>query len=473
MKSKKITSLILAIILIFSAVGISAYADEPTSTTETTTQQTTLSEKEAQELLEKQKLELALKLEESEKKLGEFEEAAKTTAEYIEALDEKIGYLNEELNLLDGELRTAQAKVNKLDKQIKTLEEKLSKVKKDYDDAVSDLDKLQDKFETTYNAYCLRLRAMYISGKDSIIVALITSSDIAQLFNRYEMIKAVAKSDTALLREVNSRMDEIGVQKGIIEKEKQELEVDAKSLDTKRLQLASARDKVEHNQEQIAHKKITLAEDRAESDALYAKYTEQTQMYSEYKYEDEELIAQVDQEIDDLLNGLKTPDEVTTASASDIEHKNDKNDSINEGGSLYSGSNAVLNMTYPAPGHYAVSQTFGHYRNGRAHTGIDYPYPVGSKVVAAQKGIVVKVKRLNYSYGYYIMIYHGTDAKGRKIVTLYAHNSSILVSVGQSVKKGQQIAKGGSTGNSTGPHCHFELIMDGAKVNPANYLSKK
>ncbi|MBR6392557.1 MAG: M23 family metallopeptidase, partial [Eubacterium sp.] len=104
------------------------------------------------------------------------------------------------------------------------------------------------------------------------------------------------------------------------------------------------------------------------------------------------------------------------------------------------------------------------------HTGTDFPCPVGSKVVAAQKGIVITVKRLNYSYGYYVMVYHGTDAKGRKIVTLYAHNSSILVSVGQSVKKGQQIAKSGSTGNSTGPHCHFEVIIDGAKVNPKNYL---
>lgn len=69
------------------------------------------------------------------------------------------------------------------------------------------------------------------------------------------------------------------------------------------------------------------------------------------------------------------------------------------------------------------------------------------------------------------MIYHGTDAKGRKIVTLYAHNSTRLVSVGQTVKKGQVIAYAGSTGNSTGPHCHFEIRMDGTPVNPAYYLS--
>ena len=70
------------------------------------------------------------------------------------------------------------------------------------------------------------------------------------------------------------------------------------------------------------------------------------------------------------------------------------------------------------------------------------------------------------------MIYHGTDAQGRSVVTLYAHNSSILVSVGQSVSRGEVIAKSGSTGNSTGPHSHFEIRFDGTRVNPTNYLSR-
>ena len=81
------------------------------------------------------------------------------------------------------------------------------------------------------------------------------------------------------------------------------------------------------------------------------------------------------------------------------------------------------------------------------------------------------VTRLDYSYGYYVMISHGTDARGRSVVTLYGHNSSILVSNGQSVKKGEQIAKSGSTGNSTGPHCHFEVRFNGQRANPKNYLS--
>ncbi|GFI71015.1 murein DD-endopeptidase MepM [Clostridiales bacterium] len=68
------------------------------------------------------------------------------------------------------------------------------------------------------------------------------------------------------------------------------------------------------------------------------------------------------------------------------------------------------------------------------------------------------------------MIYHGTDSGGKHIFTLYAHNSNVLVSPGDSVAKGQQIANSGSTGNSTGPHCHFEIRVDNQRVNPKNYI---
>ena len=84
---------------------------------------------------------------------------------------------------------------------------------------------------------------------------------------------------------------------------------------------------------------------------------------------------------------------------------------------------------------------------------------------AADDGVVITVKALNYSYGHYIIISHGNGMQ-----TLYAHNSSLLVSVGQNVKKGDVIAYSGSTGNSTGPHCHFEVRINGKQVNPMNYL---
>ncbi len=98
------------------------------------------------------------------------------------------------------------------------------------------------------------------------------------------------------------------------------------------------------------------------------------------------------------------------------------------------------------------------------HNGIDIPCPYGSAIYAANAGTVI-VAEYHYSYGYYIVIDHGGG-----ISSLYGHNSKLLVSVGQQVTKGQQIAKAGSTGTSTGNHCHFTVRENGTPVNPLNYV---
>ena len=464
---KKALAVLFSVIIAMTSATAVAYAEDET----TTEPSTTVSKEEAEKMLNDQKADLAQKLKDSEEKLSKFSAEQKVTAEYINILDEKIGYLNDDLTLLDTQVKDATEKVDALTAEINDLTTQIETVQSAFDDASKKLDKLYDSFETTYNAYCLRMRAMYVSGSGSVIVALLTSKDISQLFSRYEMIKAVSKTDTALLNEVNKKIDEISAQNEEILNQKNTLETDKSTLDEKQKELLAQQKSIEANQSEIASKKITLATDRAESDSLLAQYTAQTQMYTEYKYEDEELIKKVDKEIDDLLSGLKTPEEVTTADSSGI-NKGDAH--YNSGDSdLYVMNNGVLNLSYPTSSH-RTSETFGSYRG---HTGIDFPVAQGSNVCAAQKGIVIKSEDIrnskgNYaSYGRYIMIYHGTDAKGRKIVTLYAHNSTRLVSVGQTVKKGQVIAYAGSTGNSTGPHCHFEIRMDGTPVNPAYYLS--
>lgn len=443
-------------------------AEEPTTLTpEETAEQ---AKQEAQKTLKEQRAELKQKIKENKEKLEQFAASAEATEAYIDTLDEKIGYLNEELNLLDKEVAEAQEKMDTLNAQIAPLEKELKTLQKQYDEAKARYDALQDKFQITHRAYCLRARALYISGNSSILAALLTSEDMAQFFNRLEMVRAVSKSDAALLETVTAQMENILHQQDGLNERKAVLEQTQNALTVKRNEYAGQQATVQKKQAEIAAKKITLSEDRAESDRLFAEYTAKTQLYTEFRNEDEALIQQVDEEINALLGDLKKPEEVTTAVAS--EHNGNKTP-VNENTSentLFSQSNAALSLAYPVKGHRAVSASFGRYSNGRPHSGIDYPCPVGSKIVAAQKGIVITVKRLNYSYGYYVMVYHGTDAKGRKIVTLYAHNSSILVSVGQTVRKGQQIAKSGSTGNSTGPHCHFELIIDGVKVNAKNYL---
>lgn len=119
----------------------------------------------------------------------------------------------------------------------------------------------------------------------------------------------------------------------------------------------------------------------------------------------------------------------------------------------------------PFGGH--ISSNYGYRGGGEFHTGVDFAGPIGSSVAAADGGKVV-FSGWNGNYGYCVIISHGNGLQ-----TLYAHNSRLVVSVGDLVEKGQVIAKVGSTGRSTGPHCHFEVRVGGRHVNPWNYLRKK
>ena len=482
--NKKILSLLLAAVMIFTAC-ITVYADDDTTnstdlteTSSTTVKEesssTTISEKDkkkAEEMLKTQQETLQKNLEEAEKKLSELEKDSKGTMEYIDTLDRKIGYINEQLTILQEQNTSIQADINKLKPAISKNQKNLNALLKQVEETETELNDLQTKFQSVYDAYCIRLKVLYVSGDFNILTALLTCKDISSFLTRYEMIKSVAKSDSELLAEVNSKMHEIiNMQDGYDEQLARYQSAKSK-LDKQKASLVSKQKTIESNSQQIAEKKAALATDRAESDSMLAQLNAQNQQYTEFRNEDKKLIDAVENEIQSLISGLKTPDEVTTAVASHKDKTNNKA-TTKKTADVYSRSDAVLNMTYPVPNHYGVSAGFPNYSSGQYHGGIDFPCSVGSRVVAAQDGIVITVKRLDYSYGYYVMIYHGTDSKGRSVVTLYAHNSSILVNNGDTVKKGQQIAKSGSTGNSTGPHCHFEIRFDGTRVNPTYYLSK-
>lgn len=429
---------------------------------------TSLAAKNTKSLKDQQK-ELEENLKKADAKLKELEKSSKVTEEYIDTLDQKIGYINEQLTILENKNQKIRSQKKKLEKQIEESQAQTDALQAQVDEAQAEYDKLQEEFQTVYTAYCFRLKAMYISGHYNVFTALLTCDDISSFLTRYEMIKTVSKSDSELLKEVNAKMEEVQNKQNGLADMKAELDQKNKELDKKKAQLNAKQKSIEANSQSIAKKKASLATDRAESDKLLAELTAQNKQYTEFRNEDSALIEQVENEIQAVISGIKPAEEATTAVAGEV--KADTSSVNNEDSDVYSKSDAVLNMKYPVPGHHGISAGFPNYSSGKYHGGIDFPCSKGSKVVAAQKGIVIKVKRLNYSYGYYVMIYHGTDASGRSVVTLYAHNSSILVSPGDTVKKGQTIAKSGSTGNSTGPHSHFEVRLNGCRVNPKNYLS--
>lgn len=473
----KLLSIVMVLILVFTSVAsFTAFADDETakqgeSTTADEKAEDEKAKQEAQKTLEEQQKQLEESIKSAEAKLAELEKDSKVTEEYIDTLDQKIGYINEQLTMLENENQTIQSEIDKMKPEMEENEKQLEELSVQVDEAKEELKKLEDKFQSVYEAYCMRLRVMYISGDYNILTALLSCKDVSSFFTRYEMIKSVSKSDTELLKEVNEKTKEIVTKKDGLDERLREYTNIKTKYDAQKEDLVNKQNKIEKNSESITNIKVSLATDRAESDRLLAELTSQNQQYTEFRNEDSELVAAVEKEIQDLISGIKSPDEVTTAVRND--KPSSSTGSSSDGKSdVFSNSDAVLNMTYPVPGYYGISAGFPNYSSGKYHGGIDFPCASGSKVVAAQNGIVITVKRLDYSYGYYVMIYHGTDSKGRSVVTLYAHNSSILVSTGDTVKRGQQIAKSGSTGNSTGPHCHFEIRFNGSKVNPTYYLSR-
>ena len=126
-------------------------------------------------------------------------------------------------------------------------------------------------------------------------------------------------------------------------------------------------------------------------------------------------------------------------------------------------------LAWPAPASTRITSPFGYRTHPilkikKLHTGIDIGVSSGNNVVSANAGKVIKAA-WNNSYGYMVMVDHGGG-----IVTLYAHNSKLLVKTGDVVTRGQKIALSGSTGMSTGPHLHFEVRVNGEYKDPMNYL---
>ena len=439
-------------------------------TTEATTRwDPSLSREEIQKQLEAQRKEFESGIADLEKKLAELSKESKDTEEYINTLDEKIGFLNEELTVLDEQINRYVEDIDAIEQEIAKNQSDIDALQAEVDAIQARLDELNMMFHSNYEAYCARMRAVYVSGNFGIFEALLTCEDISSFFTRYEMIRSVSKSDAKLLADIEDEITSITAEEAELNQKKNALGEMKESLLTQREELQAKKNSLSSAQEQVAKKKISLSQDRAESDSLFAELTAKNGMYTEYRNEDAKIKEAVEKEIADLINGIITPEDVTLGTTGDRSETATTSANFSD---IYSGSDAVLNMTYPVPGYYKLSAGYPNYSNGKYHGGIDFPCPTGTTVVAAQSGVVISVKLLDTSYGYYVMIYHGTDSKGRKIVTLYAHNSQILVTPGETVAKGQQIARSGSTGNSTGPHSHFEIRINNARTNPSNYLSK-
>lgn len=409
MQYKKIISVILSVAFVFSLIG-------GTSTSYASTAS-----------LNNKKDKIQEKIDEAQSKIDALAGQKKETKEYISALDVKIQALKDKISTLKAEANELQGSINKV-------KGKIEKTENQIDDIQADIDAKQAEFDETFDEYCQRLRAMYVSGHASNLEVLLTSSDISSILTRSEMIKSVSKRDSDTLNGLMEKMNEIEKEKASLEKKRIELNEDKDKLQSQKKELDS-------NIATVNASKSELDAQISEANALMRKLNDQTAEYMETIEDNEDELAEIEAEI-------------RRAQAA-----NSGSMAGSTGSGAHSGS-----LGYPTNSR-RVSAGYPNYSSGRYHGGVDFPVPTGSPIYASASGTVIIAKNLNYSYGHYLVVDHGNG-----LSTLYAHNSSLLVGVGDHVNKGQVIARSGSTGNSTGPHCHFEVRVNGTRVNPFNYL---
>ena len=366
---------------------------------------------------EKQKIQQ--QIDSAQSKLNKLSAQKQKNEEYLATLRSKINLMQDKIDSLEDDKAALQAEID-------AIQVKITQTEQDIADAQAKIDQKQAEFDQTYQVYCQRLRAMYISGSASTLEVLLTCKDVSSMLTRAQMVKSVSQQDSAILDELMTKMQEIEKEKKKLEEKRNELTNDKQQLESNKKELQSSIDEIDSS-------KSELDAEVAECNEVMKSLSSQSSEYKELIETNQAQLEQVESEI-----------RAAIASASR--------------------GNGSGELGYPTDSR-SISAGYPNYSSGGYHGGIDFPVRTGSNVYAAASGKVILVKYLNYSYGRYIIIDHGNG-----LSTLYAHNSSIEVSVGDKVSRGKVIAHSGSTGNSTGPHCHFEVRVNGSRVNPNNYL---
>ena len=449
-----------------------------------------LSNEEKQAYLEQQ-------IKELNEKLGSLEHKSKDTEEYIRALDEKIKYMRNQLKLAKEEMENSKNKISNLERQYTENEANISSLQIEIKDLLKENEKLKKEFDVSYEEYSKRARAMYISGNTSVLEALLTSSDISMLFTRLEMIKRVSSCDKILLKNLKEQGNELIAAQNELSDKKDSLTSNQQTLIKTKDTLKITVKNLEEQQVEFADKQKDYESEKSEADSLLLKIQKDTKAYSEYRHQNQDELDEINREIeaaaDKYIQQLEEQTTTTTTTTQTETKESDRGKEENKPSATKPNTtkpkttkpkttkpSGVLSMTYPVPSQTRITTDYGS-AGYAGHTGVDFACDSGSKVVAAESGIVIISKDLKNSdgtyrsYGRYIVIMHDKkNSAGNQVYTLYAHNSSRVVSEGQHVKKGQLIAYSGSTGNSTGPHCHFEVRTPTASyddcVNPRNYL---
>ncbi|QZY55790.1 murein hydrolase activator EnvC family protein [Crassaminicella profunda] len=341
----------------------------------------------------------------------------------------KLNQVNNQINQAQRELNANKKKQKSINAQINELDRKIDKTEREIDDINVEMNKTKKKItkakeelvqaennidnkNDTLNA---RLEVMYKNGDIGYAEVLLDSESITDLLSNLDMLKKIFHQDMDLLAYMKEQRDEINTKKRTLESHKSSMSAMLKNMNSKQKELEVSRGEIRSVKEDL-------------------------------KKNSKELEKQID-----AMNAY------AQKIAEEIRRK--------QSGGKYIGGK----LAWPAPGYTRITSPYGYrihpiLKRKKLHTGIDIGIKYGKRIVAAGDGTVIKAGWYG-AYGKAVMIDHGGG-----IITLYGHNSKLVVREGQKVKRGQTISKCGSTGWSTGAHLHFEVRKNGSPTDPIPWV---
>ena len=392
-----------------------------------------------------------------ESNLSEAQQEKKT-------LENDLQKAKELIDSLKGSKEDIQSEVEKLDKQlneisgkVKELESRLSKKRQEIADTESALNKAKEQEKKQYRNMKKRIQFMYENGQTSYVEMLLSADSFTDFLNAVEYITQISQYDRKMLKEYQNMQVTIADTQ--------------KTLETDYASLQSLQAKVQEEKQAVAAlesaKKGELndvADDLTDAQTVAKAYEAEIQAQNE-------VIAQIQAaqkraaEQQAAQQQAQAAEENQGATDAAGENQNTAQNTTPSGNGQSTGS-----MMWPCPSSKRVTSDYEPRTsptNGASsnHKGIDIGAAYGADIVAADGGTVL-VATYSSSGGNYVIIDHGGG-----LCTVYMHASSLTVSAGQTVSKGQVIAKVGSTGISTGNHLHFGVTLNGVYVSPWGYVS--
>lgn len=403
--------------------------------------------------------------------LNDLKSQQKELEQKKQSINSNIKETEGKINQNESKIDQIMAQIQSLDTEIITTQDKITKVLKEIEQTTTEIEKLhasiaelERKIEERDELLKERIRAVQVSGGSvSYLDVLLGANSFIDFIDRFSAVNTLMEADRTILKEQADDKKQLEEQKATLEKKLQEQEESKSkllnlkaSLDSQKASKGKLVDQLEEEQKRLQADKKDMESEYAEVLDLSAEVT--NKIVAEQKRQEE--IAR------------KLAEEKKRKEAEERKRQQSASGSSTAIPTVSSGD-----WTRPAGGRftsgygYRIHPIFG---KGKMHYGVDFANPTGTPIMSAADGVVSYASPLS-TYGNVIMVTHSID--GQTYTSLYAHLSSIKVSVGQAVSKGETIGAVGTTGNSTGPHLHFEIHlgtwsgMASNSVNPLRYIS--